>query len=282
VTAPVRASHFGTVRFGNIEVGAVVLTDGTRGYVRNQVAKALGLHEKNAGNRFRQFLADFAPKSLSQLEKFGSPILLPNGRRALFFPAGGITRVASGVINAALNGRLHNARQGTVPFCEAILAALAETGEVALIDEATGFQHNREHDALQKLLDKLLREKSATWERRFHPDYYSAIFRLFGWKYAGHRRNPGHVVGAITLRWVYGVVMPAELMEEVRARKAFSEKHHQWLSDRGLKNLETQVHAVTAIARSSNSYRDFNARCEAAFGGGALQLGLLSDIEDDA
>ena len=82
------ASHFGTVHFGDLDCDAVVHNSGERGYVRKQVAKALGVHENNTGHRFRQILADYAPNALSELEKFESPISLPSGRRAQFFPAG--------------------------------------------------------------------------------------------------------------------------------------------------------------------------------------------------
>jgi len=183
----------------------------------------------------------------------------------------------TGVIDAALSRTLHRARQKLVPNCMKIMRALATTGEVALIDEATGYQHHRAPDALQELISKLLRQSCASWERRFHPDYYRAIYRLFGWKYQGHDQNPPHVVGQITLRWVYGPVLPEDLLGEIRNRKGISQKHHQWLSDQGLAHLESQIHAVTAIARSSMSYPDFKRRCEAAFAGAALQLGLLLD-----
>ena len=123
----------------------------------------------------------------------------------------------------------------------------------------------------------MLRQSCASWERRFQPDYYRAIYRLFGWKYQGHDQNPPHVVGQITLRWVYGQVLPEDLLGEIRNRKGISQKHHQWLSEQGLARLESQIHAVTAIARSSISYPDFKRRCEAAFAGAALQLGLLFD-----
>ncbi len=53
--------------------------------------------------------------------------------------------------------------------------------------------------------------------------------------------------------------------------------HHQWLSEQGLAHLESQIHAVTAIARSSMSYSDFKRRCESAFAGTPLQLGLLAE-----
>ena len=158
-----------------------------------------------------------------------------------------------------------------------IMHALATTGEVALIDEATGYQFHRSPDALQELIAKLLRQSSGSWERRFHADYYRAIYRLFGWKYQGHAQNPPHVLGQITQRWVYGPVLPEELLDEIRSRKRISDKHHQWLTDKGLTRLEQQIHSVTAIARCSTNYRDFSRRCEAAFAGGALQLGLLID-----
>ena len=277
------ASHCGVVHFGDLDCEAVVLTTGERGYVRKQVAKLLGVHENNTGHRFRQILADFSPKSLSELDKFESPISLPSGRRAQFFPAGVITQIASGVIDAALDHTLHRARRKLVPNCMKIMRALATTGEVALIDEATGYQHHRAPNALQELISKLLRQSCASWERRFHPDYYRALYRLFNWRYQGHEQNPPHVIGQITLRWVYGPVLPEDLLGEIRNRKGISQKHHQWLSEQGLAHLESQIHAVTAIARSSMSYPDFKRRCEAAFAGAALQLGLLLDeLEEDA
>ncbi len=270
-----RVTHYGVASFGDLACEAVVLDDGSRGYLRRQMAEMIGLHSKNPSNRFTQICADLAPKSLSLLEKSESPILMPHGGTGQFFPAGVVPDIASGVIAAALEGRLHKSRLGMVAPCLKIIHALATTGEVALIDEATGYQHHRAPDALQELIAKLLLQSSSSWERRFQPNYYRALYRLFGWNYHGHDQNPPHVIGQITSRWVYGPVLPAQLLDEIRARKTLTEKHHQWLSGQGLAHLETQIHAVTAIARSSMSYRDFDRRCEAAFAGGALQLALM-------
>ncbi len=204
------ASHYGVVHFGDLDCEAVVLTTGERGYVRKELAKLLGFHESHKGGRFARFLAEIAPNSLSLLEKTSGPILLPSGRQTQFFPAGIIADVASAVVNAAITGSLHRARQGIVGNCLTIMRSLATTGEVALIDEAPGFQHHRAPDALQELISKLLRQSSASWERRFHPDYYRALYRLFNWRYQGHEQNPPHVIGQITLRWVYGPVLPED------------------------------------------------------------------------
>ena len=278
-----RVTHYGVARFGEMGCEAVVLDDGSRGYLRRQMAEMIGQHIHNRSSRFTQICADFAPKSLSLLEKSDSQILMPHGGVAQFFPAGVVPDIASGVIAAALEGRLHKSRLGMVAPCLKILHALASTGEVALIDEATGYQYHRAPDALQELIGKLLRQSGSSWERRFQPDYYRAIYRLFGWRYQGHVQNPPHVLGQITLRWVYAQVLPPELLDEIRNRKGLSEKHHQWLSERGLERLTQQIHSVTAIARCSANYRDFDHRCEAAFAGGALQLGLLlEELEEGA
>ena len=278
-----RVTHYGVARFGEMGCEAVVLDDGSRGYLRRQLAEMIGQHIHNRSSRFTQICADFAPKSLSLLEKSDSQILMPHGGVAQFFPAGVVPDIANGVIAAALEGRLHKSRLGMVAPCLKIIHALAKTGEAALIDEATGYQYHRAPDALQELIGTLLRQSGSSWERRFQPDYYRAIYRLFGWRYQGHVQNPPHVLGQITLRWVYAQVLPPELLDEIRNRKGLSEKHHQWLSERGLERLTQQIHSVTAIARCSANYRDFDHRCEAAFAGGALQLGLLlEELEEGA
>ena len=78
-TSILTASHYGVVHFGDLECEAVVLKGGERGYVRRQLAKLLGFHEGHKGGRFARFLTDFAPNSLSELEKTREPILLPSG-----------------------------------------------------------------------------------------------------------------------------------------------------------------------------------------------------------
>lgn len=270
-------SHYGLLHFGDLQCEAVVLEGGERGYVRREFARMLGFHEGHKGSRFAKILEDYVPNSLSELDNSREPILLPSGRKAQFFPAGIIADLAAAIVHSALAGSLHKARKGSVPNCMKILHALATTGEIALIDEATGYQFHRAPDALQKWIARLLRSTSGSWERRFPADYYQAMYGLFGWKYAGHTQNPPSVIGQITQRWVYCQVLPDELIHEIRSRKRISHKYHQWLTENGLMRLEQQIHSVTAIARCSASYRDFDRRCRAAFAGGWMQLGLLPE-----
>jgi hypothetical protein len=261
-----RVSHYGTIHIGDLAFDGVVLEDGTRGYVSRQLLQTIGFKKNIPVPRFRQILAEIAPNALSLIDKSGSPVvLMPHGGHAKFLPAGILSEIVTGVIDAALEGTLHTQRRNLIQPCKAINKALTVTGEVALIDEATGYQYHREPDALQDLFGRLIREHCADWERRFHPDYYASLFRLFGWKYEGQTQRPV-IIGQITDHLVYGAVFPREIMVEVRERRGEkSAKLHQWLKDGGISLLERQIDAVRLMADSSVDYGDFKNRCLTTF-----------------
>lgn len=261
----VKVTHYGPVDFGaNVKCEAVVLENGERGFNRRQVMQVVGLHKNSESNRFRSFLAETAPNALTLLDKKGSRVIMPSGQKANFVPCDVIPAFAAGVVRQALSGKLHPQRQRLVEPCLAIQESLAIIGITSLIDEATGYQYHRAPDALQDLFDRLIRQTAADWERRFHPDFYEAIYRLFGWAYDPSKPKP-FIVGKITLEWVYEPVFPSEIIVEIKERQG-SDKMHQWLTvDGGLRLLEKQKDAVMMIARSSFDYKDFYNRCATAF-----------------
>ena len=260
-----KVTHYGAFRIGDIALECVVLADGTCGYVKRQFIEAIGFKGKNLSTRFRHFLTETAPNALILFDKSESPVVkMPSGGTAHFIPAGTLTEVVAGVMESALAGTLHTQRQHLVKPCSAIYRALAKTGEAALIGEATGYQYHRAPDALQDLFAKLLRESASDWERRFHPDFYEAIYGLFGWQYDPVKPKP-FIVGKITLECVYEPVFPPAILVEIKERQG-SDKIHQWLTaDGGLRLMEKQRDAVMMIARSSTDYADFANRCAIAF-----------------
>ena len=260
-----RVTHYGTLRIADLSIDCVVLADETRGYVQRQLAQVIGFTQERPGIQFRRFLSDIAPNAMKLLENTShTRIQIPSGAIANFAPAGILTDIVGGVIDAALDGKLHHKQRHIVPVCSTIYKALAKTGESALIDEATGYQYHRAPDALQDLFARLIRNTAADWERRFHPDFYEAVYRLFKWTYDPSRPKP-HIIGRITLQWVYEPVFPPEILIEIKERQG-SEKMHQWLTaEGGLQLMEKQRDAVMMIARSSADPKDFEARCRIAF-----------------
>lgn len=273
-----RVSHYGTINIGDLAIDCVVLESGARGYIQKQLMQVFGFARQDRPAQVSRFLADFAPNYLTDKEKTDllNTVKMPHGGHAKMFPAGILSELPMNVIKAALNGTLHHKQKHIVPHCVAIAEALAKTGEVALIDEATGYQYHREPDALQDFIGRILRESFSDWELRFPPSFYKALFHLYGWEYTGHPHKP-QVIGNITNRWVYEIAFPVEIMSELRSRRG-KERLHQWLTiEGGIPILTRQRYAVETLAWTSADPADFYSRCAIMFNKPG-QLGMVFPI----
>ncbi|WP_158784620.1 KilA-N domain-containing protein [Pantoea sp. BAV 3049] len=109
-----------------------------------------------------------------------------------------------------------------------------------------------------------LLSESVPWEKRFSDPFYAALFKMSGLPRHRPNRRPA-LFGMISAKWVYGPVLPPEVYSEVKSRLTTGEKIHQYLKPDALKLVEHQIIAVTSIANGCSDYRDFEARCMAAF-----------------
>ena len=83
--------------------------------------------------------------------------------------------------------------------------ALAKTGIVALVDEATGYQEVRPEDALAAYLEKVIRKELAAWVKRFPDEFYENIYKLKGWVWPGMQKNRYSVVARSHGIWYMNV-----------------------------------------------------------------------------
>ena len=112
----------------------------------------------------------------------------------------------------------------------------------------------------------LLTYKEPTdWEKRFQTPYYQALSKMSNTPYFGHVGGCPLLFAGITAKWVYSVALPDYVYESVKENKGDREKIHQYLKGEALLAVEKQMVAVTNIANSSVDYKDFDARCMAAF-----------------
>lgn len=124
-----KVSHYGVVRFGEIECEAVVLESGERGFVQRQFAQVLGFRQKSPSTQIRRFLGDFAPKALKELDKSGSSkVLMPHGGHAAFIPATAVTATVTGVIRAGVDGELHATQRPALDACLRMQESMASVG----------------------------------------------------------------------------------------------------------------------------------------------------------
>lgn len=107
-------------------------------------------------------------------------------------------------------------------------------------------------------------DESQPWEKRFSDPFYSALFKMSGLPRHRPGRRPA-LFGMISAKWIYGPVLPPDVYAEVKSRLAVGDKIHQHLKPDALCLVERQIIAVTSIANGCSDYRDFEARCMAAF-----------------
>lgn len=154
---------------------------------------------------------------------------------------------------------------------EALTLALADTGVVALIDEATGYQDERARDALAKIFTTFLARERQKWALTFPIDFYREIYRLRGWKFEPWNTKRPSVVAAWTDNFVYDRLAPG-LTEELRIKNPVADsgrrthKHHQWFNpDRGHPKLKEHIAGVIALLRSADDWATFKRAIDRAY-----------------
>jgi hypothetical protein len=140
---------------------------------------------------------------------------------------------------------------------EILTRALAKTGIVALVDEATGYEKVRPQNALQEYLAHIIRKELAAWVKKFPDEFYENIYKLKGWKWPGMGKNRYSVVGHYTNNLVFDRIAPG-LLKELQSKTPKNDKgrrpnkFHQWLTeDVGDPMLAQHLHSIVMLQRLS-------------------------------
>ncbi|MCM1225539.1 MAG: P63C domain-containing protein [Lachnospiraceae bacterium] len=255
------------LRFGELEIPCYVLEDGTRVLSGRGIQKALG-STSPSGAWLSRFINNGALSELfsagvnSISERINNPIQFirnnaggsqsaTNGYEATL-----LIDICSSIIDENRAGRYDDSN--IVRCADIIIRSVAKVGIIALIDEATGYdkERNRAKDELQKFLSTFIREEAAKWVKRFPDSFFEDIYKMRGWTWANTSKRPG-VVGSIVRDLVYDRLGPMVRSELERLnpkndngnRRA---KHHQFLTEIGNTKLSGHLEALHALAVLSN------------------------------
>ncbi len=278
---PLKANYEGKLNLGDVELNVAVLEDGTRLISRNAIFKAFdrtkrgrAKDEKRAENRPSFIDAkNLQPLIDEQLDALLYPVNYIDstgkpgtGYNALILP--GLCKVyldARSKINPET--KKPYITQSQLPLAiasENLLLALSTIGIIALIDEATGYQYEREKDELQKILKAYVSEELLPWQKRFPDIFYKELFRLNGWDFTVKdiRKRPG-VVGKWTNQLIYDQ-LPKGVLDELKRKTPKSEsgnytaRFHQSLTpDIGNPQLQAQVSSIITLFQISDNMDTF-------------------------
>lgn len=266
---------------GDVSLQCYVLEDETRVLTRTALFSGLNMKDGSyhtGSDRLTRFLEGkiISPfVSAELMETIRNPIKfrLPQGGLNGYgygYPATLLPDLCDVVFEAWKSGLLQKQQMHIAARCEMLMRSLARVGIIALVDEATGYQDNRDRKALQALLDKYLRKELAAWAKRFPDDFYKQMFRLKNWEWRGMSIGKPGVVGLYTNDLIYQRLAPG-LLKELESKNPKNEnghrksKHHQWLTeDVGHPALAQHVHAVVMFMKASTDWDGFKSMLDRA------------------
>ena len=301
------ATHEGNWPVGDVHLSCAVLKDGRRIFSERSLSEAF-THIRS-GSEYKLRLTQPVTNQLPVfVNKTIAGFLSPTARERLANPIryrhiDGFSVPARGIeadllpelCEAYLAAREAGALEGDVAHrkaraAERLLRALAKVGVVAIVDEVTGFQVERDRDELQRLLERYVNEEFRPWTQMFPGEFYVQIFRLRGITTADVRKRPAYF-GKLTNNIVYDRMLPG-MLERLRHVNPTSEangrrarRHHQHLSeDGGVQHLRDHLAGVVFLMRSSPNWASFMRSLDLAAPrrGDTLVLPLALDADADA
>lgn len=288
------AKYRGYVKIGQAEIPCAVLENGKR--VISQTGLFLCFERPRKGEVRQEGLPSIlGAKNLLPFvtdeirEKCAViPFLHSNGKIAYGYDAELIPLICEVYLRAEDAGNVLRPTQNRIAaVSQVIIRSLAKLGIIALIDEATGAQYDREKDALQKILSAYISEDFLKWQARFPRKFYQEIFRLYKLKYDPFSLKRPQFLGKFTNKYVYKM-MPPGVLDELRKRNPVNEngararKHHQLLSEEiGITHLERHITKLITVMELSDSQTDFDNKFQKVFHG-AYQPLLNLDEDQNA
>jgi len=266
------AMYRGMLPIGNIELDCAVLDDGTRILSATSIFEAFGRSRKGQNKRLEiegTALPPFvAAKNLkpyiNQGVIEGTKLIeyLDGGRKKTGYKATLLPLVCEVYLDARRSEKKMPASQLKVAEqAEILLGALARVGIDALVDEATGYQLDRKHDALRLLLTKYIAEGLQKWIHTFPDSFFGELDKLYGNAPTTSRSRPAYY-GKFINKYVYDPIEHGYVKKELNKLNITDEgkrraRFHQWLNESGRNMLIHQIGRVNMLMEMCSDIEQF-------------------------
>ena len=166
--------------------------------------------------------------------------------------------ICNAYVNAFSDGALTTQKQQEIAIRSSILlASCAKVGLIALIDEATGYQYERQENALQLKLKAFVTDEMRGWEKTFPDELWEQFGRLTSWQGTLHSRPKWW--GKLVIELIYEA-LDADVAKYLRTNKpppVHKQNYHQWLTKHyGLKQLITHIYEIIGMAKTCSNIKE--------------------------
>lgn len=271
-----KATHEGKLKIGDVELNVAVLEDGTRVITQSAVFRAFGRTKRGRSKSDLRVLNRPAFVDAKNLQPFIDADLdsvlnlieynSKNGTITEGYDASILPRMCKVYLDAREEKKLVTQQLPLARASEVLLMSLANVGITALVDEATGYQYDREKDALQVILKAYIADELIKWQKMFPDTFYYEIFRLKKWDFtvSGIKKRPS-VIGRWTNELIYQQ-LPKGVLEELKAKTPksgegnYTARFFQSLTpDIGHPALTAQIYKVIGLMNISNTWDEFKS-----------------------
>lgn len=270
-----KISHKGELKLGEISIPCYVLENGKRVLSSAGLRDSLRLVDESSesvsGTRLKRLFANkgLSPYISDKLSSghFEPLICVDGGKKINGYEADVLSDICDSILEARRNGAIDTPRMRIVADqCEILMRGFARVGIIALIDEATGYERDREKNALAKILEAFVAKELQPWLKTFPDEFYRQIFRIYNLDYPPKQAHfrPGFI-GKLTNDVVYERLAP-ELLPELKKEATKLQKKarlHQFLtSDVGHPKLREHIASLVTLLKLSTSPEDFKQKVD--------------------
>ncbi|MCD4676955.1 MAG: helix-turn-helix domain-containing protein [Desulfobacula sp.] len=186
--------------------------------------------------------------------------------------------ICNAYVMAFSDGALKTSKQQEIAIRSSILlASCAKVGLIALIDEATGYQYERQESALQLKLKAFVADEMRGWEKTFPDELWEQFGRLTSWKGSLHSRPKWW--GKLVMELIYNALDSdvSSYLKENKPPPTHKKNYHQWLSEHyGLKQLVTHIYEIIGMAKTCTTIKELQQQVAHHYKNIPLQLDLFN------
>ncbi|MBW3599112.1 MAG: P63C domain-containing protein [Planctomycetes bacterium] len=271
-----RATHTGDLEIAGRLIACAVLETRKRVLTQETFLTAIGRAAKAKGGTGSKLMVDGLPPFLApanlkpfiseELRQSTTPVVFRNlnGNRAFGYDAMLLPMVCEVYLEARDNEALTKSQHHIASACELLMRGLARVGIIALVDEATGYERDKTSDELAKILEAYISAELLPWTRKFPPEFFELVYKLYGWKYKRGSAKRPQCVGHFINKYIYKQ-LPDGVLPKLRELNPPNEKGRrphklfQHLTvDTGNVHLDKQIISTMTIMRISDSKSEFD------------------------
>lgn len=275
----------GILELNSINMDCYVLSDGTRVLSGREMQRALNMVDdvedasQTSGARLNRYLSQKTLKPFIYKDKevgHFEPIVCYKGDQKINgYEATVLIDICDAFLQARKEIKLSPRQQIIADQCEILVRSFAKVGLIALIDEATGYQYDREKKELQTILKALVSDEILDYQQQFQLSFYKEIFRLWNIPFTAQniKRKP-QFIGHLTNKYIYANLPKGTfVLEKLKSKTPKTDSgnykyrlHQSLTEDKGREALKKVLYSVEALASISKDKKDFERLMNEKYG----------------